>query len=435
MCVIAISLGEKVSREVFERMWRSNDDGFGLIYRARGGAGILKGIMDEEEAWEVYSQLPEGVPHVLHFRLATHGGVRPELTHPFVVSEGSPILEAGVVKEPALAHNGIWGLYAAKQKEVGLRLDGPVSDSRVLAAWLGRLVRERPLREVLEAHYAEVVSAGRVVVVDPTTWRIHVVGDWIREGPFLFSNGSYREDRPLLPKGVCDWKDLDVDLGVRLGARVQVGPKGFAGAKVLAEIAPPEPGPAWLDEIDPPAYEIDPPASYWGADPYLGWAPRRRKRSGGVLRQALLKAAEEEGIPELVEYLELGVYDGTLSAQGLVGFLEAVPPKGNGLWAVVLWDGTRTKEARSGFLATNPLLREFVRREGAVLRFLEAAGVSPEYANSFTSYRDVFGWEVNEDGMFVSRKGAVTPEEAASLLWEYGSPGDPFSLDEEGAET
>jgi hypothetical protein len=416
---------------VFERMWRSNDDGFGMMYRSRGGGvGIVKGIHDEEEAWEVYSQLPEGVPHVLHFRLATHGGVRPELTHPFVVSEGSPILEAGVVTEPVLAHNGIWGLYAAKQKEVGLRLDGPVSDSRVLAAWLGRLVRERPLREVLEERYGEVVSAGRVVVVDPATWKIHVVGDWIREGPFLFSNGSYREDRFLFPKGVCDWKDLEgMDLGVRLGVRVgQVGPdKGLVGAKALAEVAPPEPGPAWLDEIDPPV-------SSWGVDPYLGWAPQRRKRGGGVLRQALLKAAEEEGIPEFVEYLEFGVYDGTLSAQGLVGFLEAVPPKGNGLWAVVLWDGTRTKEACSGFLATNPLLREFVRREGAVLRFLEAAGVSPEYAN-FTSYRDVFGWEVNEEGMFVTAKGAVTPEEAASLLWEYGSPDDLFSLDEEGAET
>jgi hypothetical protein len=405
MCVIAISLGEKVSREVFERMWRSNDDGFGLVYRARGGVGIVKGIMDEEEAWEAYAQLPEGVPHVLHFRLATHGGVRPELTHPFVVSEESSIVEAGVVTEPVLAHNGVWGLYAAKQRE--LKLGGPVSDSRVLAAWLGRLAKERPLREVLEENYYEIVSAGRVVVVDPATWKIYVVGDWIREGPFLFSNGSYREDRFGLLKGACDWKEKGLDLDLDFGVGVLKGP---SAPKDLAEIAPPEPGPASLEEVE---------VAVCGGEGFsLGWSPRVRRKGGreGILRQALLGAAEEEGIPELVEYLEFGEYDGTLGVQGLVGFLEAWPPKGGGLWDVVLWDGTRAKEARSGFLATNPLLREFVRREGAVLRFLEAAGVWPGKAN-LTSYGNVYGWRVDENGMFVSPEGAVTPEEAARWLW------------------
>jgi hypothetical protein len=419
MCVIAVSLGEKVSREVFERMWRSNNDGFGMMYRSRGGVGIVKGIMDEEEAWEAYARLPEGVAHVLHFRLATHGGVRPELTHPFVVSEESPLIEGGVVAEPVLAHNGVWGLYAAKQRE--LRLGGPVSDSRVLAAWVGRLARERPLREVLEQNYHEIASAGRVVVVDPTTWRIHVVGDWIREGPFLFSNGSYREDRFLFSKGVCDWKEKGLDLDLDLGLGVLKGP---SAPKDLAEIAPPEPGPASLEEVEV--------AVYGGGGFSLGWSPRAR-RSGreGILRQALLGAAKEEGIPELLEYLEFGEYDGTLAVQGIVGFLEAWPPKGNGLWGVVLWDGTRAKEARSGFLATNPLLREFARREGAVLRFLEGAGVWPEEAN-LTSYADVYGWRVDEDGMFVSPEGAVTPEEAARWLWLEGGWDD--FLDEGEAE-
>jgi len=244
MCVIAVSLGEKVTKEVFERMYRSSGDGFGMMYRVQGGVGIAKGVHDEEEAWEVYSQLPEGVPHVLHFRLATHGGVRPELTHPFVVSEESPIVEAGLVTEPVLAHNGIWNLYAVKRRE--LKLAGPVSDSRALAAWLGRLAKGRPIREVLEERYEEVASAGRVVVVDPTTWKIHVVGDWIREGPFLFSNGSYRERGFSLSRGVCDWKEPGSGLGSVLGAW---GVKGFSRAKALVDIAPPEVGPASLDEI------------------------------------------------------------------------------------------------------------------------------------------------------------------------------------------
>jgi hypothetical protein len=266
--------------------------------------------MGEEEAWGVYAQLPEGVPHVLHFRLATHGGVRPELTHPFVVSEESPLIERGVVAKPMLAHNGVWSLYT-KQKELR-GLAGPVSDSRVLAAWLGRLAKERPLREVLEERYEEVASAGRVVVVDPATWKIHVVGDWIREGPFLFSNGSYREDRFGLLKGACDWKEGELGLDLDLGVGVLKGP---SVPKDLAEIAPPEPGPASLEEVEV--------AVYWGG------------------------------------------------------------------------------------------------------------GFSPEEAN-LTSYGNVYGWRVDENGMFVSPEGAVTPEEAARWLWLEDQWGD--LLGEEEAE-
>ncbi len=192
MCVIAVSpVGEKVAKEVFERMWEANDDGFGMMYRARGGVAIVKGIMDKDEAWELYDRLPRGVPHVLHFRLATHGGVRPELTHPFVVDERSPIVEVGVVDKPVLAHNGIWQAHAFRRGELGLR--GPVSDSRTLAAWLGKQARGRPIKEVIKEAYYDVVSAGRVVVMDPKAKEIYLVGDWIREDGLFFSNTSYRE--------------------------------------------------------------------------------------------------------------------------------------------------------------------------------------------------------------------------------------------------
>lgn len=193
MCIIAVSpIGEKVSREVFRRMWRANDDGFGMLFRTKEGIGLIKGLMDFQEAWEHYTDLPDGVPHVLHFRLATHGGVRPELTHPFIVHENSPLYLRGVVRAPVLAHNGVWNLYSIKFPKANL--NGPVSDSRVLAAYLGAMRQERrSLKEVIEEHYREIASAGRVVVVDPEEWRIYLVGHWIRDGNLLFSNASYKD--------------------------------------------------------------------------------------------------------------------------------------------------------------------------------------------------------------------------------------------------
>jgi hypothetical protein len=402
MCVIAVSpTGEKVSRETFRRMWATNDDGFGMMYRSREGVGVVKGLLDMEEAWEQYAMLPEGVPHVLHFRLATHGGVRPELTHPFVVSEDSPLVQVGTFERPVLAHNGVWSLHNLKQKE--LRLKGPVSDTRVLAAWLGKLTKERPLREALSKHYYEIVSAGRVVVVDPATWRMHLVGHWIREGSLLFSNYSFREDPFRYPRGVCDWKwaggkvDWPVVLAKERARRAE--------PIDLEAIAPPEAVPTEVDEVEP-------------AEPIFTWSSKSLPRVKGdtglaVLRRSLMAVAAEMGksAMDAMRYAELDDYGDFLVASGIVGLLE-VEDEG-GFWRVRLWSGAKTKEARSTFLVANPVLEEFVRRETAVLRFLDEAGIPPEDLR-LASYEDIFGWEVNEDGLFVSPDGEeLFPEEAA----------------------
>jgi len=406
MCVIMVSpVGEKVAREVFQRMWDTNDDGFGMMYRSRCGVAIVKGFLSMEEAWEQYAMLPEGVPHVLHFRLATHGGVKPELTHPFVVHEESPIVQAGLSERPVLAHNGVWNLHALKQKEVNLR--GPVSDTRVLAAWLGRLARERPLREVLEKHYYEVLSAGRVVVMDPATWKLYLVGHWIREGNFLFSNHSFRENLYALPRGVCDWKWTGkADWPVLLAQAKARGAEPID----LGSIAPPEAMPAEVDEVEPE------PGFVWSSK--VSTPKVRVKGEAGlvVLRRSLWAVAAELGrdATDAVRYMELDDYGDCLIANGIAGTLE-VEDEGF-LWKVRLWNGAKTKEARSLFLVVNEVLAEFIRREAAVLRFLEEAGIPPEDAD-LTSYDDVFGYSVNEDGMFINEWGdEMTPEEAAEWL-------------------
>jgi len=186
VCIIAISpLGEKFAREVFNRMWEANPHGLGMVFSTRGGLGVVKGLMDPEEAWEEYQALPDGVPHILHFRFATHGGIRRELTHPFVVHERSPIVIRGEVEEPALVHNGVWHLYHFHEREVDL--EDPVSDSRVLAAFTGLV----GVKEALQKHLREMESAGRVAILTPDR-KLHLVGTWVRDGNFLYSNSGYK---------------------------------------------------------------------------------------------------------------------------------------------------------------------------------------------------------------------------------------------------
>ena len=119
-----------------------------------------------------------------------------------------------------------------------------------------------------------------------------------------------------------------------------------------------------------------------------------------------------------MRYVELDDYGDFLVASGVVGMLE-VEDEGY-TWRVRLWNGAKTKEARSRFLVTNDALPEFLKREAAILRFLEEAGVPPEDAG-LTSYDDVFGYSVNEDGAFIDKWGdELSPEEAAeSFLRDF----------------
>jgi hypothetical protein len=397
--VIAVSpVGEKVVKGVFDRMWEANNDGFGMMYRAKGGVGVVKGIMDKDEAWDVYSQLPKGVPHVLHFRLATHGGVRPELTHPFVVDEKSPIVQEGVVDKPVLAHNGIWYAYALKRSEV--RLKGPTSDSRVLAAWLGKQAVGRRVGDVLKEVYSEVVAAGRVVVMDPGAKEIYVVGDWIREDGLLFSNTSYR-GAPRMgagPSGDCRKANPGWPIGIWVDKSSQKEGRKTSGRKRLAE-------PEWGDMN---ANEVRPKDDW------------RMGEEADILGlwDAFWDAAEDEGVTEALEHLDVEDYGYSAFIEGLAGALEIELAGDEITFVIRMWSGDKMAAEATWSLRESQLVRSFLRREYGVRVFLQETGfpvVSTEALRH--GYEDIFGFFVDEYGFFSGYGREFLMPAEASRLW------------------
>jgi len=407
MCVIAVSpVGEKVAREVFERMWEANDDGFGMMYRAKGGVAIVKGIMDKEEAWRVYERLPRGVVHILHFRLATHGGVRPELTHPFVVDEGSPIVKMGVVDKPVLAHNGIWQAHARKRGELSLK--GPVSDSRMLAAWLAKQAAGRPIGEVLRERYHDVVEAGRVVVMDPRVGEIYLVGDWIEEDGFLFSNTSYRGAPRLGVGTACDcWKAKpDWPIGV-FAERPGQGERSWA--MDYERLMPPATGHLNVNRVRPPNGD---------------WRLEKEEMDILGLWDAIWDAAEDEGVVEVLEHLDVEDYGYCAFIEGLVGALE-IELAGDEMTLVIrLWSGDKMAAETSWSIRESQLVRSFLRREYGVKVFLEETGLPVWRGEPLEhGYEDVFGFFVDEYGFFSGYgREFLTPAEASQfwreLFWK-----------------
>jgi hypothetical protein len=120
--------------------------GFSWIDSAKGTVRWEKGmhvtsqfIMDTIERENVQ------LPIIIHFRIATHGGVNNELCHPFAVSaENNEDLEpTGQDTEGVLFHNGVWSDWNSVAMKVLLNdketklPSGNFSDSRMMA-WLIR---------------------------------------------------------------------------------------------------------------------------------------------------------------------------------------------------------------------------------------------------------------------------------------------------------
>ena len=134
MCLIAVAETARLSHSEIEDAAHYNSDGIGVAYMEPGDrlVSYQKGL-SVGEAQFLADKMP--LPHVMHFRMATHGGTSPLLCHPFPVTRSVGVKLEGQARE-LLFHNGVWMEHAMFQHQV--RFTGPVSDTRILAYVLWR---------------------------------------------------------------------------------------------------------------------------------------------------------------------------------------------------------------------------------------------------------------------------------------------------------
>jgi hypothetical protein len=90
-------------------MWRDNPHGGGVSWRLPSGEIVLRRGITCQRDWVscIRGAATAGYPLVAHARIATIGGIRPALTHPWPVTAST--LDGRVVA--ALAHNGHWSSW------------------------------------------------------------------------------------------------------------------------------------------------------------------------------------------------------------------------------------------------------------------------------------------------------------------------------------
>jgi hypothetical protein len=174
--------------ETLEACAEANPHGGGIAWRERGLVHYRK-TDDPAEMRRLASQARGEV--VIHFRIASVGGVSPHLRHPFLVTGRSGLSHEGTARA-VLFQNGTWhGWVEAVERAVRAghkRPAGPMSDARA-AAWLTHVHGPDFLRDL---------TPSRWVLFTADTTIAH--GQWRERGGIRFSNLHWcREDSDIPP--------------------------------------------------------------------------------------------------------------------------------------------------------------------------------------------------------------------------------------------
>ena len=115
MCVIVVKNPgvELPTLKTLKECWTTNPDGAGILWQDSNGAiRGHKGFMTWKAfkaAWQAHNFTPDHAV-IIHFRIATAGGIRPENCHPFPVASRNNKLQAlEFSTDLAVAHNGVLG--------------------------------------------------------------------------------------------------------------------------------------------------------------------------------------------------------------------------------------------------------------------------------------------------------------------------------------
>lgn len=109
MCCIAACFEERLTEDLIDSMLLWNRDGFGMAWIEKGKVRWQKG-MNVITAKLLARHLP--LPYVAHARLATVGGEKNGLAHPFPIQRGSSSRLRGSANR-VLFHNGHIGNWRA----------------------------------------------------------------------------------------------------------------------------------------------------------------------------------------------------------------------------------------------------------------------------------------------------------------------------------
>lgn len=109
MCIIIVAnKNKKIPSEHIKLASELNCDGFGMSASVNNKLFVYKSIsMNSDDIIKLYNSIRQVATGdiVLHFRLATHGGISDKLCHPFHVNKDLVMFHNGVIRDSVSGYN------------------------------------------------------------------------------------------------------------------------------------------------------------------------------------------------------------------------------------------------------------------------------------------------------------------------------------------
>ena len=193
MCIIAAKAAGVAmpDRQTIRNMWDHNPDGAGIMYVEKGMVRVEKGFMKYKSFAKKLDQLEKRLdmtktPVVMHFRITTHGGTKPENCHPFPITDSIGALKkTQSTTDVGVAHNGI--IPITPRKDISDTMEYIASQLAPLKRALPRFYENKNamllIKNAIDSKMAFLTKEGK----------IYTVGDFNEHDGILYSNYSYED--------------------------------------------------------------------------------------------------------------------------------------------------------------------------------------------------------------------------------------------------
>lgn len=193
MCIIAAKPAGVAmpSNDTLRTMWNVNSDGAGFMYVENGAVRIEKGFMKYKNFIKALEKVGSrldltATPVVMHFRITTHGGTKPENTHPFPITESLGALKKlKSTTDVGVAHNGI--IPNTPRKGISDTMEYVVSQLAPLKKALPSFYKNKYalqlIENAIESKMAFLTKEGK----------IYTIGDFNVKDGILYSNHSHEK--------------------------------------------------------------------------------------------------------------------------------------------------------------------------------------------------------------------------------------------------
>ena len=186
MCIAILNKSGQLGKKELHQASQSNPDGAGMMYSDGRKIHVFKSLINKEviEKYREFRSKDNHTPVVLHFRIATDGGITQENVHPYKIND-----------QVQLVHNGILQNYSGKKTAM--------SDTRLFIADILSLI---PTKEIFTNHMLKLIGQAIgynkfILLRNNGEWAIvnESLGHWDKEKNNWFSNTSYKPVIAAIP--------------------------------------------------------------------------------------------------------------------------------------------------------------------------------------------------------------------------------------------